>query len=163
MDPTFRRSVLVFLQQLDAAHRPAVDADDVPTGLCTCGDHMLEGRDRHLLDEIAEGFAETGGVPHVVNVPLESETVVIRTYDPERVDEDRRARPDGHTDVDGDGDPDPYWEFKETVRINVPTDCPDCTRGLVSRGVDQICMTLPSQLDLGGEAGDVVACGVTRG
>lgn len=163
MDPTFRRSVLVFLQGLDAAHREAVDEDDVPTGLCTCGDHMLEGRDRHLLDEIAEAFAEPGGDPHVVNVPPEFETIVVRTYDPERIEEARRSTPDGHTDVDGDGDPDPYWEYPETSSINVPVDCPDCTRGLVSRGADLICITLPTQLELGGQPGDIVACGVTRG
>ncbi len=27
----------------------------------------------------------------------------------------------------------PFWEFDDTVQINQPTDCPDCTRGLSAK------------------------------
>jgi hypothetical protein len=44
-----------------------------------------------------------------------------------------------------------------------PLDCPDCTRGLVSRGHDLICITLPRQTALRGcHPGCVVAYGVDR-
>lgn len=153
MDPTLRRIVTGALQAIDSAHQGE------PT--CSCGSATPEGRDRHLLDEIAGVFAETYSAPHVVHVDPEYADETIRTYDPARAFGERP--PDGFTDVDGDGDPDPYWEYVETGRVNVPTDCPDCTRGLVSRGVDQICITLPTTLELGGATGDVIACGLNRG
>lgn len=41
----------------------------------------------------------------------------------------------------------------------VATDCPDCTRGLRSRGDDLVCMTLPPDVQVKGSGG-IVGCGV---
>jgi hypothetical protein len=42
-----------------------------------------------------------------------------------------------------------------------PLVCPDCTRGLTSRGHDLICSQLPASIDLRGDlkTGRIVACG----
>jgi hypothetical protein len=42
-------------------------------------------------------------------------------------------------------------------------DCPDCTRGLISRGHDMICIQVPARAEIRGKKpGDIVACGRPR-
>jgi len=42
-------------------------------------------------------------------------------------------------------------------------DCPDCTRGLISRGADFVCVQVPRRATLKGTLpGDIVACGRPR-
>lgn len=148
MDPTFRHSVALYLNSLDVDHWP-VDEEEatrraslrlppIPIGWCRCGDQMIDGRDRHLLEVITLHFAEPKLKPHAVHV------------EPTFEDEDR-----GTFDATG--------KFKPKivkVRRQVEDSCPDCGRGLVSRGHDMICSRLSREIDLKGDhEGCIVACG----
>lgn len=142
MDPTFAHSMRLYLAALDEEHKPADDG----TAICRCGDVMPEGRDRHLLELIAAAFVEPELAPHVVHVKgafvAEEPVDMIDEEDqPRRDEKGRKVKMTGR-------------------RYEGPTNCPDCTRGLVSRGHDMICSQLSRDVELRGcHEGCLVACG----
>lgn len=93
---------------------------------------------------------------HAVHVEPEYETRRVKTYDPARGDS---KKPDGEDEA-------PFWGFDEKVRINVPSDCPDCTRGLVAEVKDKPflrCTQAVLKPDVQPcHAGCIVACGLPR-
>ena len=55
-----------------------------------------------------------------------------------------------------------YYKVKDGIHVG-PVTCPDCTRGLVSRGTDMVCWQVPARTPLKGtKLGDIIACGRPR-
>lgn len=134
MDPTFAGHMRRYLATLGADH--AVLGD----GTCRCGDPLEDGSlADHVLDVLTAAFAEPELAPHVVHV-----AGAIEHHKPyNRIDEES-------------GD---QVKVKGSSHVG-PLDCPDCTRGLVSRGHDLICIQLDRALELRGcHPGCIVACG----
>jgi hypothetical protein len=132
MDPDLRESLRAFLSDGAVVEIVGKDAQ------------------RQLLDLIAEPPL----APHVVhteNAILE-EDQQVKTFDPDR----GKGKPDG-TETGS-----PFWLIKSRHRQYLgPTSCPDCGRGLTSRGFDMICPRLPRSTSIKGDhEGCIVACGL---
>jgi hypothetical protein len=142
LDPTFAASMRLYLASLDASHAPAPGEP----GACLCGDPQPDGRDRHLLEVITETFAAPELRPHVVHVKgglVDDEPAAM-------LDEDGKARRDDRGKA----------VLMTGRRYVGPTVCPDCRRGLTSRGTDLICPQLSLTSELAGcHDHCIVACG----
>jgi len=155
MDPTFADHLRQYLAALVVEHQ---EAEPPATG-CLCGSDLDDASlADHILDVMTAAVAEpTELAPHVVHVDgaLEELEPVYR-IDPEDPEGKAHAR-----DENGK-------RIKVTGRRHVgPTDCPDCGRGLSSRGASgMLCPRLSRDLELVGcHEGCIVACGleVARG
>jgi hypothetical protein len=148
MDPTFAGLMRRYLASVIEDHRLA----DPPATGCAAGDSDLEDGSLadHVLDVVTAAFVEPDLAPHVVHV----DGAVVDHKPVFRIDPED---PEGKKHVDDeDGKP-----IKEKGSTHVgPLDCPDCTRGLVSRGRDLVCIKLDRSIELlGCHRGCIVACG----
>jgi hypothetical protein len=130
----------------DEDHLAAIDDASAHSVELRFGRELTEAELRQVTDAAFIEFDtiehEREAEPHVVHEPETIESSTVRTYDPER----GHGKPAGH---DPDAAHAAYWEFVETVRRQSTTACPDCTRGLVSRGeLGLICSSLAPRLAL---------------
>lgn len=126
-----------------------------------------------LTDATAAGAAVSTLVPleatpHLVPQPgnLVEEVEENQTFDLDRAERSGLKDPAGYLEPDPD-DPDaepvPYWVITTTATRLLDSSCPDCRRGCRSVDGVLVCLQLPARVgSMGGEAGDVVACGLPR-
>lgn len=161
MDPTFRSTMRLFLESLAGEHpEPAPDPTVChlirPDGSTAgCGAELDASWAQHMLDVIAEAFVDPPLQPHAVHVEERFEDLVPEP----RIHPDD---PDGLTPEVDDSDAIVYVTGRTYLG---PRACPDCAKGLTSRGFDFICSDLPVLTDLTPPAcheGCIIACGRPR-